>query len=132
MGRDTLTGGARADHFVFNTALNASNIDAITDFTHAADKIVLDDDIFTQIGAIGALNAAAFRKGAGVATAGDADDRIILNTTTGALFYDADGNGARRSCAVRHADRNQRHRHGDRVGLPGGGVAPAFSIHRLT
>ena len=32
-----------------------ANIDAITDFTHAVDKIVLDDDIFTQVGAVATI-----------------------------------------------------------------------------
>jgi uncharacterized delta-60 repeat protein len=93
-GNDSMTGGAGSDSFTFNSALGSSNIDIITDFVHGTDKIVLDDDIFAQIGAPGTLLAGAFRKGAGVTTAGDADDRIILNTTTGALYYDANGSAA--------------------------------------
>jgi Ca2+-binding RTX toxin-like protein len=93
-GNDSMTGGAGSDSFTFNSALGSSNIDIITDFAHGTDRIVLDDDIFTQIGVPGTLLTGAFRKGAGVTTAGDADDRIILNTTTGALYYDANGSAA--------------------------------------
>ncbi|HYJ52239.1 MAG TPA: hypothetical protein VEW04_03620, partial [Allosphingosinicella sp.] len=50
----------------------------------------LDDAVFTGL-SLGALNANAFVIGT---TAQDADDRIIYNSTTGALFFDADGNGA--------------------------------------
>lgn len=35
-----------------------------------------------------------FRKGAGVTSASTSEQRIVLNTTNGALYYDADGNGA--------------------------------------
>ena len=89
-GNDSLTGGTGADKFLFNSALNAStNVDRITDF-NAVDVIQLDNDIFTAL-ATGALPAGAFRSGANVTTAGDAGDRIIYNTTTGNLYYDADG-----------------------------------------
>ncbi len=42
------------------------------------------------------LAANQFRSGTGVSTAGDSSDRVIHNTTTGALFYNADrlGGGA--------------------------------------
>lgn len=93
-GNDSMMGGTGYDRFSFDTALGSSNIDILGDFVHGTDKIVLDDDIFTKIGVPGTLLAGAFRKGAGVVTAGDADDRIILNTTTGALYYDANGSAA--------------------------------------
>ena len=96
-GSDILTGGAGADTFVFNSALGATNVDTITDYNAVADTIQLDDAVFTALVA-GALDAAAFRDGT---RALDASDRIIYDTTNGALLYDADGNGA--GLAVRFA-----------------------------
>jgi Ca2+-binding RTX toxin-like protein len=97
-GNDVLTGLGGNDLFLFNTALNAAtNVDVITDFNVAADTVRLDDAIFTAL-APGVLPAGAFRIGA---AAGDAGDRIIYNSATGALFYDADGTGA--TAAIRFA-----------------------------
>jgi len=89
-GADTLEGRAGADRFAFSTALGGGNIDLILDFATGVDKIALDDAVFTGLG-LGALPANAFVIGT---QAGDADDRIIYNASTGALYYDADGNGA--------------------------------------
>jgi Ca2+-binding RTX toxin-like protein len=94
-GNDTLNGGGGNDAFVFDTALNATgNVDRIADFVHGADRIRLDDDVFTALAGATALTAAQFRSGAGVTTAADADDRILYDTSTGALYYDRDGNGS--------------------------------------
>jgi Ca2+-binding RTX toxin-like protein len=100
-GNDVLTGGSGADGFVFDAALGAGNIDRIMDFASGIDKIVLDDDIFTALTA-GTFTSAMFRKGAGVTTASTSGQRIILNTTNGALYYDADGNGPGLPCSSRH------------------------------
>jgi Ca2+-binding RTX toxin-like protein len=90
-GNDALVGLAGADTYAFTTALGAGNVDTIFGFEHGVDKIALDDAIFAAIGPLGTLNANAFVVGTAAA---DADDRIIYNSLTGQLFYDADGNGA--------------------------------------
>ena len=92
LGNDTLTGGSDNDVFVFNTTLNGTtNVDQITDFNAASDQINLARSAFSTLGIAGALNATAFHTG--TAAAG-LSDRIIYNSATGALFYDADGTGA--------------------------------------
>ncbi|WP_394893698.1 hypothetical protein ACG873_25900 [Mesorhizobium sp. AaZ16] len=91
LGNDTLTGCAGNDVFVFNTVPNsATNFDRITDFSVYADTNWLDDAIFAALGAPGVLAAGAFRIGAAAA---DASDRIVYNSVTGGLDYDADGTG---------------------------------------
>ena len=95
LGNDSLTGGAGADSFLFDTALNGtSNLDRITDFQPGVDKIHLKSTLFRGTGATGSpLAATAFRAGAGLSAGLLATDRILLNTSTGLLSYDADGSG---------------------------------------
>lgn len=93
-GLDRLTGGSGADTFVFDTAPGATNRDTVTDFVHGTDKLAFSARAFAGIGPAGALAAGAFWSGAGVTAAHDASDRLIYDTTSGKLFYDADGTGA--------------------------------------
>ena len=90
-GNDRLSGGAGQDGFWFDTALNGSaNVDAILDFNVADDTIHLRRGVFSGISADGALGASAFRAGT---AAQDADDRIVYDSATGKIWYDADGSG---------------------------------------
>ena len=89
-GADVLTGNGGADSFRFSTAPGSGNVDTITDFAAGTDRIVLDHAVFAGLAA-GAVAGGAFAIGA---AAGDADDRIIYDSATGALWFDADGNGA--------------------------------------
>ena len=91
-GNDTLTGGAGLDAFRFDTVLvKTLNVDAITDFTPADDRVELDDAVYPFIGPVGALAANAFRLGA---SALDADDRILYDAATGQILFDRDGSGS--------------------------------------
>jgi Ca2+-binding RTX toxin-like protein len=90
-GNDLLEGNAGADSFVFESELDAStNVDHVVDFAHLADKLVLENARFSGLAA-GALSANAFVVGTAAA---DANDRIIYDVATGALYFDMDGTGA--------------------------------------
>ncbi|MBK7521566.1 MAG: hypothetical protein IPI75_15800 [Gammaproteobacteria bacterium] len=94
-GNDTLTGGGGGDAFVFDTALSAaSNIDTLTDFAPGSDTLRLDASVFAAFSAGVPVSGAQLLAAAGATSAQDADDRLIYNTTSGALYYDADGTGA--------------------------------------
>lgn len=104
-GLDVLTGGADIDHFVFAAGAVGDTIasiagDTVADFSSTVDKLDFDNALFTAIGPDGALNANAFYSAAGVSSGHDADDRLVYNTTTGGLYYDADGNGVGASVLV--------------------------------
>jgi Ca2+-binding RTX toxin-like protein len=91
VGNDVLSGGAGADSFVFDKTPLSTNIDRITDFAVIDDVIRLDNAAFAGL-PTGVLAATAYAANlSGNAT--DALDRIIYETDTGRLFFDADGSG---------------------------------------
>jgi Ca2+-binding RTX toxin-like protein len=91
IGADTLTGGAGRDRFVFATD-PSGQVDRITDFSAVDDSVMLDHTAFAGLPvASGSIGRAAFWIGT---AAHDGTDRIIYDAQTGALYYDADGNGA--------------------------------------
>lgn len=90
-GNDELTGFDGQDAFLFNSALDeAGNVDVIIDFNVTDDTIRLDDAIFSNNLGLGNISAGELVIGA---AAQDANDRIIYDSGTGALYYDSDGDG---------------------------------------
>lgn len=96
LGRDVLRGDAGRDRYVFNTTLDVANVDIIQGFSGSGDKICLDDSIFTRLGTWSSGRFHASTSG----VAHDRSDRIIYETDTGKVFYDADGNKAGGSAAI--------------------------------
>jgi VCBS repeat-containing protein len=92
-GADTLTGGAGADTFRFDVLeTTALNKDTIKDFVHGTDHFEFSKAAFAAFGPdpLGALSPLEFTMGPVATTA---DQHLIYNAATGALFYDADGAG---------------------------------------
>ncbi|MBA1157927.1 calcium-binding protein [Microvirga mediterraneensis] len=108
-GRDVLTGGAGRDIFVFNrlaktnAAHKRTEVDTITDFVVADDTIHLMKSVFKGIAKKGVLAKAAFYTDT---KAHDASDRIIYDKKKGALWYDADGTGAKAAIQIAQLEKN--------------------------
>ncbi|APG85660.1 alkaline phosphatase [Sinorhizobium americanum CCGM7] len=100
-GSDLLSGNAGRDQFVFSTALGASNVDHIRDLSAMDDTIVLSSKIFTTL-MPGTLSPGLFKEVAAAKV--DASDRILYDSRTGALFYDADGSAAGKAVQFAHLD----------------------------
>jgi Ca2+-binding RTX toxin-like protein len=95
-GNDTLIGEGGNDMFLFASTAGSGNVGLVVDFLSATDKLGFENAIFTALGGPGNFTAgdARFAMGAGFTSGRDASDRIVYNTSTGALYYDADGSGA--------------------------------------
>lgn len=105
MGNDTLTGGSGNDFFRFNAP--NEGIDRITDFKVGEDSIGISASGFGGGLMAGIpLSSSQFRSGAGVTTANNTTQKIIYDSTTGALFFDDDGNGS--NSALQIATLNSR------------------------
>jgi Ca2+-binding RTX toxin-like protein len=98
-GHDLLVGGAGNDHLVggngsdiirFDAVLGASNVDVVEGFVCGSDKLQLSRGVFTAFTSQGAVNADQFTIGT---SATSAAHRLVYNSGTGAVFYDADGVG---------------------------------------
>ena len=84
-GSDTMTGGSGSDIFLLDTPLELTGFDVITDFVDGEDSIHIDGSLVPGI-----VSELAFRLGD---TALDADDRLLYDSATGHILYDADGVG---------------------------------------
>jgi serralysin len=98
LGNDTLTGSGGADTFVLRNTFE--DRDFITDFTSGSDKIEISASLFGGGLSAGGLTAAQFLSGAGAVAATTSAQRFIYNSSTGNLYFDADGNGAGASVII--------------------------------
>ena len=92
LGNDTLTGGAGRDEFVFSAKPGPANVDVIADFASGIDMVHLSDAVFRAVGPT--LDPSEFHAAAGAVAGQDRNDRIVYDTATGHLYYDADGRKA--------------------------------------
>lgn len=93
-GNDVLTGNGGKDQFFFDVAPSSLSADTITDFTHLQDSIALSQFAYRGLATSGGhLLATEFYASSRATVAHDADDRFVYNTSTGKLYYDADGAG---------------------------------------
>lgn len=94
-GSDVLTGGAGRDTFYFASAGGDYNVDTITDFTPADDKIRLKSGgVFAGLGNAG-FQANEFVVVSGFSAntpAANTTNKLIYDPTSGALFFNG-GNG---------------------------------------
>ena len=93
-GIDTLWGGAGADRFIFRET-GSANADSVRDWASGSDKVALDNSPMSALGATGNFASGDARfKANSTGTATDTNDRVVYNTSTGSLYYDADGSGS--------------------------------------
>ena len=100
-GNDSLSGGFGNDRFKFGSTPSAkTNLDRITDFTPGNDQILLRTTVFKiphkymgkQLGTI--TETSRLESGPGLVSASNPATRLIYDTTSGAVYYDADGSGS--------------------------------------
>jgi len=94
-GNDFLSGSGDQDSIVFRE-FGAANADTVANFASDWDALKFDHNGFSALGALGqfAADDGRFYAAAGATGGADADDRLVYDTSSGQLYYDADGSGA--------------------------------------
>ncbi|WP_421724458.1 hypothetical protein [Bauldia sp.] len=109
-GNDKLVAGNSKDKFVFDAAPGPANLDTIKGFESGKDKLFLDSLHFAAVTGPGPLVQSEFRKGA---TAKDADDYVLYDKASGALYYDEDGFGGTPEVQIAQFDPGDKVKYSD-------------------
>lgn len=108
-GNDRLYGQGGKDIFVFDTKPHKStNVDRIEDFNVRDNSIWLDNKVFTKLGSGTPSKPKKFKSDMFVKNTKtqDAEDRIVYDKKTGALYYDQDGTGAKAQVKIATLTKN--------------------------
>ncbi|QRM31249.1 hypothetical protein [Microvirga sp. VF16] len=110
-GNDKLYGGSGSgkDTFVFDTTPHKTrNVDRIYDFNPKYDSIWLENKYFTKVGSGSASKPKKFKSDMFVKSskAQDAEDRIVYDKKSGALYYDKDGTGSASQVKIATLSKN--------------------------
>ncbi|MEL6512191.1 MAG: calcium-binding protein [Pseudomonadota bacterium] len=97
-GADTLSGGEGADTFIFNSSIESSAVDIITDFEFTQDRIEVGSFLIGGV-QTGYLDPSGFSLGS---TSVRASDRILYDSGTGELRVDPDGTGSAEAQVFAH------------------------------
>jgi serralysin len=97
-GTNTLVGGSGNDLFDISTLGDNSTAVTILDFASGTDRIGLGHSAFSGL-SLGTIQPSQFHQGASAAAAGD---RIIFDSSTGNLYFDADGSGSGQAVLIAH------------------------------
>lgn len=91
-GIDVLFGGDGSDAFVFDVTLSSANFDYVQDFESGTDKLWLSHEKFKKFG-VGTVSQdqLLIYSSAEQLVAQDSNDFLLYDTTSGMLYYDADG-----------------------------------------
>jgi peroxidase len=122
-GEDYLSGGKGYDYldagkdndedvFVFDSYLSPENVDTVKNFDVKRDEIHLEKDVFAAL-KHGDLDKSAFHVSTDATIAADQHDRIIYQSKTGYLYYDADGKGGAEALMIAQLDSNLKLTHQD-------------------
>jgi serralysin len=103
-GNDRINCGDGEDQFFFDASISGNvNSDKILDFSAGNDTIMLDDQMYGLVGLTSLEDVFASNKSG---KTGDANDRIIYQTSTGKLYCDLDGKGGSAATVIAVLDKN--------------------------
>lgn len=120
-GDDTLSGGAGRDRFVLSGAVGGA--DSLLDFNPSDDTIVITDLGLPGDMPCGYVANTFLLSSPTSPTAPDGSPHLLYNTTTGDLYFDADGNGGGASIRMANVANKEAIAHSDFYYL---GTTPSF------